>query len=136
MKTLFEQDFPARTEALAAVRLAVQQACRDAGCGEECSGELVLAVNEACMNVIQHAYAFAAGAEFRLCIGQDDGMICVQLLDSGRKACLADLCPRALEDLRPGGLGVRFMREVTDGLEYLPPPPGFTNLLQLRKRIA
>ena len=87
------------------------------------------------MNIIQHAYAFADGQYFRLRFLQDGGMLLAQLLDNGRASSLADLCPRELEDLRPGGLGVHFMREVMDVVEYLPPPAGFTNLLQLSKRI-
>ena len=135
MQTLCEQTFPATTEALATVRAVVRIACRQAGCSEDCAGEIVLAVNEACMNIIQHAYVFAADREFRLRLLVNAGILQVQLLDNGRASTLADLRPRELDDLRPGGLGVRFMREVMDAVEYLPPPNGFSNLLQLSKRI-
>ena len=135
MDTLLDQSFPAATESLAAVRSALRTVCQQLGCSEDCSGELVLAVNEACMNIIQHGYAFTTGQQFQLRLLRDGDMLRVQLLDNGRVASLADLCPRALEDLRPGGLGVRFMREVTEAVEYLPPPAGFSNLLQLSKRI-
>ena len=136
MQLLFERDFPAATESLAVVRAAVGEACRQAGGGEECAEQLVLAVNEACMNIIQHGYALAPAQQFRLCLMQDDDMLVVHLLDNGRRAAVADLRPRELDDLRPGGLGVRFIRETTDELAYLPPPAGFTNLLQLKKRIT
>lgn len=135
MLTLLEQSFPAETGVLAAVRAVVGDSVRAAGCSEESVGHWVLAVNEACMNIIQHGYGRAAGRQFRLRIVQDDSILHVQLLDNGRVATLADLQPRALDDLRPGGLGVRFMREVTDNVRYLTPPDGFTNLLQLSKRI-
>jgi anti-sigma regulatory factor (Ser/Thr protein kinase) len=59
----------------------------------------------------------------------------VHLLDNGLPATDADLRPRALDELRPGGLGVRFMRELMDGVAYQPAPEGFTNCLQLSKRI-
>jgi len=136
MQLMFERDFPAATESLAVVRAAVGEACRQAGGGEECAEQLVLAVNEACMNIIQHGYALAPAQQFRLCLMQDDDMLVVHLLDNGRRAAVADLRPRELDDLRPGGLGVRFIRETTDELAYLPPPAGFTNLLQLKKRIT
>lgn len=133
---LLDRTFPARTETLAEVRTVVREASRQAGCGEECGEALVLAVNEACMNIIQHGYCRAENQSFRLLVIADDGMLHMRLLDNGRPATLADLRPREFDDLRPGGLGVRFMREVTDNVEYLPPPDGYANLLQLSKRIC
>lgn len=135
MRPLFEQTFPAATEALVEVRARVRAACRDCGCGEECTGQTVLAVNEACMNIIQHGYRFAAGRHFRISLSENAGVLAVRLLDNGLPAADSDLRPRALDDLRPGGLGVRFMREAMDTVEYLPPPDGFANLLQMTKRI-
>lgn len=133
---IFDQEFPAQTAALAEVRAALDAACRDAGMGERATGDLVLAVNEACMNVIQHGYAYAPDAVFRLRLLQDGGMLHVHVLDNARPAGLDDLCPRALDDLRPGGLGVHFMRQLSDGIDYLPAPAGYGNLLQISKRIA
>ena len=43
--------------------------------------------------------------------------------------------PRELDDVRPGGLGVHFIREVMDTMDYLPPPDGQGNLLRLKKTI-
>lgn len=136
MATLYEQSFPASTEVLGAVRAAVREACRQAGCGDECGGQVVLAVNEACMNIIQHGYRFADGQSFTLRLAVDDGMLTAWLLDRGVAVSEADLRPRALDELRPGGLGVRFIRELMDEAGYLPAPQGFANCLQLRKRIC
>ncbi len=135
MQTLFEKKFPADTTELAAVRSAVATVCAQAGCSRECSENLVLAINEACMNIIQHGYRFAAGQEFCLRMVQDGPVLLAQLLDNGRRVALSDLRPRELDDLRPGGLGVRFMQEVTDAVVYLEPPAGYNNFLQLSKRI-
>jgi len=87
------------------------------------------------MNIIQHGYAFADGQYFSLRLSVDDAVLVVHLLDNGLPASDADLRPRALDELRPGGLGVRFMRELMDGVAYQPAPEGFTNCLQLSKRI-
>lgn len=136
MAALYEQDFPASTAALSAVRAAVREVCRQVGCGDECSDQVVLAVNEACMNIIQHGYRFADGHCFALRLSVDDGMLTVCLLDRGVAVSAADLRPRELDELRPGGLGVHFIRELMDEVGYLPAPNGFTNCLQLRKRIC
>ena len=135
MNALLDQTFPASTEILSGLRQSVRGACQRAGCGEECVEQVVLAVNEACMNVIQHGYRRAAGQHFTLRLSVDGDMLSVHLLDNGLPASDADLRPRAFDELRPGGLGVHFMREVMDEVAYRPPPEGFTNCLQLRKRI-
>ena len=44
--------------------------------------------------------------------------------------------PRALDDLRPGGLGTHLMRQVMDRVEFEEPPPGCGNLLRMVKRIG
>lgn len=143
METLLEQTFPASTEVLAEVRSAVRDACQRARgdkksgdkSGQECSEQMVLAINEACMNIIQHGYGFADGKQFTLRLGVDDDVLVALLLDNGLPACDADLCPRNLDELRPGGLGVHFMRELMDGVAYVQAPEGFANCLQLSKRI-
>lgn len=135
MKTLLEQVFPAKTGVLSGVRSALHDACQRAHCCELCSDQVVLAINEACMNIIQHGYRFADGQQFTLRLALDGDMLVADLLDNGRPASDVDLRPRELDELRPGGLGVRFMRELMDGVRYLPAPEGFSNHLQLRKRI-
>jgi anti-sigma regulatory factor (Ser/Thr protein kinase) len=136
MERLLEQSFAADAAALAELRAAVRAACERAGCGEEDSAQFVLAINEAGMNIIQHGYRFAGGQRFTLRLAVDDGVLVAQLLDNGVAASDADLCPRELAELRPGGLGVRFMRELLDEVAYQPAPAGFTNCLQLKKRIC
>lgn len=136
MDALLDRAFPAETASLAEVRGAVREACRQAGVGEECTEQVVLAANEACMNIIQHGYGFAAGQRFRVGVDVHDGALVVRFLDNGRPMAECDLCPRELDELRPGGLGVHFMREVMDTVEVLPAPAGYTNLLQLTKRIG
>lgn len=143
MDLLLDQSFPASPEVLSEVRSVVREACQrargDDKCGdksgEECSEPMVLAINEACMNIIQHGYGFAGGQQFTLRLGVDDDVLVALLLDNGMPACDADLCPRNLDELRPGGLGVHFMRELMDSVAYVQAPEGFTNCLQLSKRI-
>jgi len=135
MDVLLDQTFPASTEILSSLRLAVREACRQASCSDECSDQVVLAINEACMNIIQHGYRYGAGQNFALRLLVDGDMLFAHLLDNALPAADGDLQPRDLDELRPGGLGVHFMREVMDEVAYRPAPEGFTNCLQLGKRI-
>lgn len=135
MRTVLCREFPATTSALVDIRAAVQQACRDAGCDEETSADWVLAINEACMNVIQHGYQFADGHALRLEVARDGEELVTLVCDDGRPVGIDDLKPRALDELRPGGLGVHFIRQLTDTMAYLPPVPGWRNRLRLGRRL-
>ena len=80
MNWLLNQCFPAETHVLAVIRARVREVCQQVGCGDAWEDAVVLAVNEACMNVIQHGYGPAGGGELLLRLGVDDDVFVVQLL--------------------------------------------------------
>ena len=140
MKLLCDRVFACDSQVLAELRALLRQVCQQAGCNDQTIEQIVLAVNEACMNILVHGYDYrqshVAGQTLRLLLLTDDGELLVRVLDHARPVSEADWQPRALDDLRPGGLGVHFMREVMDTVGYLQPPDGYSNLLQMTKRIA
>jgi anti-sigma regulatory factor (Ser/Thr protein kinase) len=123
---------PAEAGQLHMLRELVQAAAAAAGFAPRGVEDLMLAVNEACMNVIQHGYRDAAGTLELSAQPLDDG-IEFALRDAAPRVTLADWRPRAFEELRPGGLGVHFIRAIMDEIEYLPTPDGRGNLLRMRK---
>ena len=132
----FELRFPARAERLKHVREAVHDAAVRVGCGERAIHDIVLAVDEACQNIIRHAYADTSDGEIILeILGEDDNIV-VLLRDFAAPVDPTRIGPRDLTDVRPGGLGTHFMRMVMDGVEFLPPPGGRGNLLRMVKRIG
>lgn len=68
-------------------------------------------------------------------MGLDDGVLIIHLLDNAWPVSDAQLQPREFDQLRPGGLGVHFMRELMDSVVYVQAAEGFANCLQLSKRI-
>ena len=56
MEKLFQIRFSAKAERLCLVRTLVKEMAQSVGCRVDLSEKLVIAVNEACMNIIQHAY--------------------------------------------------------------------------------
>ncbi|OOY50209.1 hypothetical protein BOV94_08230 [Solemya velum gill symbiont] len=98
--------------------------------------KLVLAVGEAVMNVVQHGFD-GGGAEGRITLEvckERDGLL-FRLMDNAPSMDPAEVTPRDLDDIRPGGLGTHFIRELMDSVEFMPPPAGSGNLLEMRKRI-
>ena len=133
-ESLLTHRFAARAEALGEVRRRVLAACRAVGAGGDCSHDVVLAVDEACQNVIRHAYRGADG-EIELTILRDGGDLVVYLRDFAERVDPSRIRPRRLEDVRPGGLGTHFIQELMDEREYGVPETGEGNLLRMKKRI-
>jgi len=130
----FERRYPARPEELAAIRAAVGGAARAMGCGESMVGDVVLAVDEACQNIIRHAYHGGEG-DIVLRLDREDDRLVIRLMDFAPAVDVAKIHPRSLDEVRPGGLGTHLMRSIMDHVDFLPPPAGIGNLLQMVRRI-
>lgn len=132
---LFELHFPSRAERLCLVRALVKRSAEFAGCCDELTDKLVIALNEACMNIIQHAYGFDESGEIILEILNNDTEIHFRLLDKAVPVELEKVEPRDLDDIRPGGLGVHFIREIMDHCEMGHLEGGAGNYLFMKKTI-
>lgn len=132
--SLCAMTLPARAESLCMVRRAVGQAGETCGFNKEQCQDLVLAVDEACQNVIRHAYVDSEG-DMDIDIRRENGSLVILIRDFAPQVDVRAIQPRDLDDVRPGGLGVHFIREVMDDVEHLPPPDGQGNLLRLKKAL-
>jgi sigma-B regulation protein RsbU (phosphoserine phosphatase) len=132
---ILELRVPAKPDRLCVVRALVRVAVQTAGCSEQVCEKLVIAVNEACMNVIQHAYKDGESGEIVLEILNNGVQLLFRLTDFAAPVDLEAIVPRDLEDVRPGGLGVHFIREIMDGVEmgHLEGTTG--NYIEMIKRI-
>jgi sigma-B regulation protein RsbU (phosphoserine phosphatase) len=131
--------FPARAYQLKQIRSIVHSAMKQLGCAQLDSDKIVLAINEACMNVIQHAYAEDQGGEIILEIfdehSVEKGSVLFRLTDFAAPVDECRICSRDLDDVRPGGLGVHIIQEVMDSVEFKHPADGKGNILEMRKRL-
>lgn len=132
--TAFERRYPAHPDELAAIRAAVGGAARALGCGESMVGDVVLAVDEACQNIIRHAYKGGEG-DILVHLDRDSDRLVIRLMDFAPAVDVAKIQPRPLDEIRPGGLGTHLIRSIMDKVDFLAPPPGIGNLLQMVKRI-
>lgn len=128
--------FRAEPARLKTVRERVRAAATRAGCGETSAGELVLAVNEACMNIIQHAYKGDASGEIVLEIHNNGDEIEFCLQDFAAPVDCDAIRPRDLDELRPGGLGTHLIREIMDVCEYGHLEGASGNYVRMKKKIA
>jgi anti-sigma regulatory factor (Ser/Thr protein kinase) len=98
---------------------------------------LVLAVDEACGNILRHAYGGedCGPLRFQLEVLPADRptTLRIRIRDYGRSCDPSAIRGRALEDIRPGGLGVHLIRQAFDRVEYQPRKKG--TLLVLEKSL-
>jgi sigma-B regulation protein RsbU (phosphoserine phosphatase) len=135
-ETLLSLSLPARADRLKLVRGAVAEAVRACGCDADTAQGIVIAVDEACQNVIRHAYGGTGDGRIDVEIRRGGNSVSVLVRDFAETVDAAAIQPRDLDDLRPGGLGTHFIRELMDEVEFGAPPEGQGNLLRMTKRIA
>lgn len=136
IETLFEIRFPAKAERLCLIRALVKRTAEVVGCCPELSDRLVLAVNEACMNVIQHAYQGDEHGEIILEMLNNEGRLHFRLVDNAKPIDLTSVKPRDLDDIRPGGLGTHFINEIMDECDRGHLDEGKGNYLKMTKKIS
>ncbi|HKI11904.1 MAG TPA: ATP-binding protein [Candidatus Acidoferrum sp.] len=113
-------------QALALVRAAIERATEVLHFHEEESRAIVRSVDEALANVIRHAYRGKSGCPIEVTcrhLHRTQNGACVSgieivLRDSGVRADPAKMKGRSLKEIRPGGLGLHFMRESMDEVEF------------------
>lgn len=126
--------FPSHAEQLASVRTFVRQFLDSLPSIDVQEAELlVLGVDEACSNIIRHAYDEAGeGQPIILCCERSESAICFKLRDFGKRVDRSRLAGRPLEQVRPGGLGIFLMRHAFDEVDYLPQEIG-TELVMTKR---
>ena len=130
---------PGRFECLTDIAAFVTQAAREAGLNNDEVFHVEMAVDEACSNIIEHAYASKSGDINLACTCPATGRFEVVIRDSGQPFDPADIpMPNVgaltdLDDLDEGGLGLYFMRKLMDEVrfEFV---PGQGNVLTMTKR--
>lgn len=95
--------------------------------------DITLMVNEACMNVMQHAYDEDEQGEIML---NNDGKLHFRLVDYAKPIDLSLVKPCVLDDLRPGGLGTHFINEIMDECDMGHLEEGKGNYLEMIKKIS
>ena len=124
-----------RVDQLRKIREAVREAAESCGCSAECAADVVMAVDEACQNVIRHAYRDDPGGAIELEIMRCGEDLVVYVQDSAPAVDPEEVKPRDLDEIRPGGLGTHLIREMMDSADFIRLQSGRGNLLRMVKRI-
>ena len=135
-EVLLKRRFPARPEQMRGIRSLLRTALDDAGVEAAIRDKLVLAVDEACCNVIRHAYGPECSGDIDLRVTRDAGKLEFRLLDTA--PVVDPHCVRAkpLGECRSGGLGIALIDTVMDDWAMQQRPDGRGNCMVMHKKVS
>lgn len=127
------------TDNLSVIRDFIRAAADKAGLSLEVIGKITLAVDEACTNVIKHAYNYSPDGEIIITATSKNSKFIITITDFG-KSFNPDTIPEpnlkeSIKQKRVGGLGMFLMRKLMDEVEYKSSPKK-TNRVTLVKYLA
>ena len=116
------EKFPGRFESLAGIRKFVSAAAEEAGFDDKEIYAVELAVDEACANIIEHAYGGEGNGEI-ICICNDiNNGLEIILKDDGKQFDPAGVKPPdfsiELEKLQPRGAGLFLIHNMMDDVDF------------------
>lgn len=114
--------FKSTTNALAEVREFVYEYAVSFGFGDKEVSEITLAVDEACTNVIKHAYKGKSDAEFEVKVLANGTEFQIVVRDWGASFRPEEVPVPNVKDRfkkhKAGGLGIFLMKKLMDTVEY------------------
>lgn len=128
-----------RTENLSGIRDFISAAAKNTGINQQDVDNIMLAVDEACTNIIKHAYRCKPEGEIKINLELTDGRFTVIIQDNGI-SFEPDLIPepdlqKYYRQKRVGGLGMYLMKSLMDDVKYIT-VPGKYNKVFLTKHIS
>lgn len=125
---------PSDPKFLSVVRKNVDALLDDLDFTEKEKRKIVIAVDEATSNVIKYSYDGDLTKRIDFEISADAVALTIKIRDYGKTPDVDKIKPRDIDDIRPGGLGTHFLREVMDTVDY-DVSLGVGTLLTLKKNI-
>ena len=122
-----------RTENLSSLRDFISDNANKAGLGTDDIDDIILAVDEACTNIIKHAYKSVPDGEIIIEINYNSRKFTIKLIDHGssfdpESVPVPDL-QKYLRQRKVGGLGLYLMRTLMDDVKYVSVPGEYNQVL-------
>ncbi|MEO5359722.1 MAG: ATP-binding protein [Nitrospirota bacterium] len=109
---------PSHPKYLSVVRAAALLAAEISGFGTTEAEDIKHAVDEACSNVIKYAYKCDCTRKITVKFDDTQNSFQVTIEDSGSKAKLEDIKIRELDEVKPGGLGIHFIKKAFNAVVF------------------
>ena len=112
-------EFSSHTSNLALMRSFVRRFLDGLPFSEKERTLMVLGVDEACTNIIRHAYNLRDDQPIALSLEANRDCVCLRLRDYGCQTPPETMQGRAHDLIRPGGLGLHLIRNAFDNVDYV-----------------
>jgi serine/threonine-protein kinase RsbW len=131
------KDFLVSTASLKEVRIFSRDVFEKINLPQEQKEELVLAIAEAAQNIVKHGYKGVEETTDRMeiKISLKDSELEIGFFDKGKEVVPENIKHRKLDDIKPGGLGTFFIKEIMDAAVFKRDQKGWVNHLILTKKI-
>ena len=131
------KDFLVNSSSLKDIRTFSRNVFDKINLPQEQKDELVLAIAEAAQNIVKHGYKGVEETSDRMeiKISLKDGELEIGFFDKGKAVIPENIKHRKLDDIKPGGLGTFFIKEIMDAAVFKKDQKGWINHLVLTKKI-
>ena len=130
------KDFTVNSESLKEIRSFSRDVFAKRNIPQELKDDLVLAIAEAAQNIVKHAYNGEKTTDkmkVKILFKKDE--IEIGFFDTRLPAVPENITHRNLDDIKPGGLGTYFIKEIMDEAVFKKDKKGWVNHLVLTKKI-
>ena len=118
-KTKKKIEFSSHTGNLALMRHYVRRFLEAFPFSEKQRTLMVLGVDEACTNIIRHAYHLRDDQLISLSLEGKNDCVCLRLRDYGKQSVPHAIEARPRDIIKPGGLGLHLIRLAFDHVQYV-----------------
>ena len=131
------KDFLVSTASLKEVRTFSREVFEKINLPQDQKDELVLAIAEAAQNIVKHAYKDVTETSDRMeiKISLKDNDLEIGFFDKGKAVIPENIQHRKLDDIKPGGLGTFFIKQIMDAAVFKKEQKEWVNHLVLTKKI-
>ena len=111
------------TDNLSLIRDFTKNAAAESGFSEDTIGKIILAVDEACTNVIKHGYNYSPEGEILITAKFENSKFSITITDEGTRFIPGVVPDPDLKEYhkqkRVGGLGMFLMKKLMDDVKYV-----------------
>ena len=131
------KDFLVSTASLKEVRIFSREVFEKINIPQDQKDELVLAIAEAAQNIVKHGYKGIENTtdKMQIKISLSNNELEIGFFDKGKEVVPGNVQHRKLDDIKPGGLGTFFIKQIMDAAVLKKNQKGWVNHLVLSKKI-
>ena len=132
-----EKRFLVRSSSLKEIRSFAREVFEKLSLNGDVKEEIVLAIAEAAQNIVKHGYKDIENTNDRMeiKISLKDGDLEIGFFDKGKPVIPENIQHRKLDDIKPGGLGTYFIKQIMDDAVFKKDQQKWVNHLVLTKKI-